>query len=93
MKYSPEGSAITVYAGENTRVIMAIVSDQGQGIENEDLNYLFHPFFITSIGEEKGGIGLGLYISRLIMEAHGGRIYVSSTLGEVSSFAIFLPKT
>ncbi len=91
-KYSPEGSTIRVNAWENSKGIMFTVSDEGRGIEAEDLHYVFDPFYITRVGKEKGGVGLGLYIARLIMEAHDGRIYVSSTK-EGTSFALFLPKT
>jgi two-component system phosphate regulon sensor histidine kinase PhoR len=91
LKYSPADSTITVSAWENAKGVMATVRDRGRGIEAEDLNYIFDPFFITSIGKEKGGVGLGLYISRLIVEAHEGRIYVCSS-EEGTTFAIFLPK-
>ena len=91
LKYSPADSTITVSAWENAKGVMATVRDQGRGIEAEDLNYIFDPFFITSIGKQRGGIGLGLYISRLIVEAHEGRIYVCSS-EEGTTFAVFLPK-
>ncbi|MHB1400321.1 MAG: sensor histidine kinase [Trichloromonadaceae bacterium] len=91
IKYSPADSTITVSAWENAKGVMATVRDQGRGIEAEDLNYIFDPFFITSIGKQSGGIGLGLYISRLIVEAHEGRIYVCSS-EEGTTFAVFLPK-
>lgn len=91
LKYSPADSTITVSAWENAKGVMATVRDQGCGLEAEDMNYIFDPFFITSVGKEKGGVGLGLYIARLIVEAHEGRIYVSSS-PEGTTFAIFLPK-
>lgn len=92
MKYSPEGSTIGITAWENSIGVIVTVSNEGPGIETEDLQYIFDPFYISSIGKEKGGIGMGLYIARLIMEAHDGKIYVSST-EKGTIFAIFLPKT
>ncbi len=92
LKYSPADTTITVSAWENAKGVMATVRDQGRGIEAEDLNYIFDPFFITSIGKQGGGVGLSLYITRLIAEAHEGRIYVSSS-EEGTTFAVFLPKS
>ncbi|WP_027715672.1 PAS domain-containing sensor histidine kinase [Desulfuromonas sp. TF] len=91
IKYSPEGTTIFITLWENTKGIMIKFTNQGHGIEPEDLNYIFDPFYITTVGKNKGGTGLGLYISRLIMEAHDGRIYVSSDKEE-TSFTIHLPK-
>lgn len=63
------------------------VSDQGSGISETDLERIFHPFFTT----RKVGTGLGLPAVRRIVRAHGGRIEVSSTLGQGSTFTIHLP--
>jgi PAS domain S-box-containing protein len=91
LKYSQADSTITVSAWENAKGVMATVHNHGRRIEAEDMNYIFDPFFITSIGKQRGGVGLGLYIARLIVEAHEGRIYVCSS-EEGTTFAIFLPK-
>lgn len=63
------------------------VSDNGSGIREEDLARIFHPFFTTT----KGGTGLGLPAVRRIARAHGGRVEAKSTVGEGSTFTIYLP--
>jgi PAS domain S-box-containing protein len=63
------------------------VSDNGSGISEEDLARIFHPFFTTT----KGGTGLGLPAVRRIVRAHGGRVEAKSTVGEGSTFTIYLP--
>ncbi len=63
------------------------VSDSGSGISEENLALIFHPFFTTT----KGGTGLGLPAVRRIVRAHGGRVEAKSTLGEGSTFTIYLP--
>jgi signal transduction histidine kinase len=65
------------------------VSDNGRGIAAEDLTRIFNPFFTTT----DGGTGLGLPAVRRIVRVHGGRIDVSSTIGEGSTFTIRLPVT
>ena len=63
------------------------VTDNGRGISEADLGRIFHPFFTTT----KGGTGLGLPAVRRILRAHGGRVEARSTLGEGSTFTIYLP--
>jgi signal transduction histidine kinase len=65
------------------------IADTGCGIAEENLKRIFDPFF-TSKGVGKG-TGLGLSVSHGIVVAHGGAIEVASTLGEGSTFRIFLP--
>ena len=63
------------------------ISDTGSGISEENLARIFHPFFTTT----KGGTGLGLPAVRRIVRAHGGRVEAKSTVGEGSTFTIYLP--
>jgi len=72
-------------------VIISIV-DQGQGIHPDDLPCIFDRFYRARSTERKAeGIGLGLYITRLLVEAHGGQLRVESELGKGSTFSFTLP--
>ena len=70
-------------------MIEITISDTGCGIPEADLQKIFDPFFTTKgVGK---GTGLGLSVSHGTIEAHGGRIEVSSTVGEGTEFRIYLP--
>jgi len=92
-KYSPRGGLIVLQGKivENEAVIS--VSDEGVGIAPEDLNHLFDRFFRakSNSGDQIIGTGLGLPISRAIVEAHGGRIWAESQMGQGSKFCFSLP--
>ena len=72
--------------------IRITVADEGIGIAADDLGRIFSRFERAAPVQNYGGLGLGLYISRHIVEAHGGRIEVSSQPGEGSTFVIDLPR-
>lgn len=93
LKYSPEGKAIRVELRESGKEVEVRVVDQGVGIRDEHLPKLFGKFYRVEgeIGRRAPGSGLGLYICRNIVEAHGGRIWVDSKPGEGSTFVFVLP--
>ena len=68
---------------------MVGLSDTGQGIPEEHLDKIFDPFFTTRA--DGGGTGLGLSMSFMVVQNHGGRIEVDSTVGEGSTFRVLLP--
>lgn len=90
LKYSggdePVVVAVSVDDGEATLA----VSDTGVGIPPEHLSKLFERFYRADI-TGAGGLGLGLYIARMLVEAHGGRISATSELGRGSTFTVVLP--
>jgi signal transduction histidine kinase len=91
MKYSREGGRIGVVVrcvGANAEIS---VSDQGPGIATERLAELFRPYSRLDRKGHVDGTGLGLYISKAIVEAHGGSIRVESTPGRGSTFYVALP--
>jgi signal transduction histidine kinase len=69
------------------RAAVMTIEDTGRGIKAEELPRIFKPFFTT----RKGGTGLGLSLAKGIVEAHGGRIGVSSTVGRGTRFEVQLP--
>ena len=92
-KYTPPGTPITLRALRQGDRVRIEVADQGPGIDQEDLPHIFEKF---GRGREANsqhlpGVGLGLYVSRGIVEAHGGELTVISTPGEGTVFAFDLP--
>src|SRR6185369_12097799 len=69
--------------------VVLTVSDNGEGIQPENLAKIFDPFFTTK--SEGKGVGLGLAVSYGIVQAHGGDIEVRSKVGEGTTFTVFLP--
>lgn len=67
------------------------VQDNGVGISEEIINDIFHPFFTTKTEVKELGLGLGLSIIHGIVESHGGKIVVTSGVGEGSIFKVILP--
>jgi PAS domain S-box-containing protein len=91
LKFSPPESKVTIQARESHGEITISVTDFGKGIAPEDCSRLFKRFFQIKGSQPPIGVGLGLYISRLLVEAHGGRIWVESKLGGGSTFHFTLP--
>lgn len=93
VKYSHAGTAVRVSVGADDKEIVVAVRDQGQGIPEAELSKLFQPFSKTSVKSTAGekSTGLGLAITRKIVEGHGGRIWVESRVGEGSTFSFSLP--
>jgi PAS domain S-box-containing protein len=93
IQYTPDGGDITVrVCGEEQQVLLQ-VTDTGIGISPEHLPHVFERFYRADEARptETGGTGLGLTIVRKVVEAHGGRVFVQSKLGEGSTFSVWLP--
>jgi signal transduction histidine kinase len=90
-KYSPEGTQIDVTLERRKRDALISVRDRGSGIPKDQQPYIFRRFFRARSGEEKAGTGLGLYVSKGIVEAHGGKIWFESQEGKGSTFYVLLP--
>jgi signal transduction histidine kinase len=92
-KYSPTGTPITVTVSATDDHVCWSVADKGHGIRPADKARLFERFFVAGRDrrESTAGTGLGLPITLLIVEAHGGRIDVRSRVGRGSTFTIIVP--
>ena len=92
IKYSHDGSKITVQAEEGDNEIFILIKDTGIGISPEDLPHIFEGFYRGKDGQAMTeGHGIGLAVSRQIVDAHNGSITVESELGKGSTFVIRLP--
>jgi PAS domain S-box-containing protein len=94
VKYSPRRRAITVTCHATGEEVIVSVSDMGMGIPLREQEHIFDRFHRVSdpTTQSMPGAGLGLYICRAIVEAHGGRIWVESTLHQGSTFSFSLPR-
>ncbi len=96
IKYTPAGGTVTVQLVETIGDEVALtVSDTGIGIDKRELSRLFTRFFRTQDAESRAiqGVGLGLAISKSIVESHDGHIDVQSKAGSGSTFSVVLPRT
>jgi PAS domain S-box-containing protein len=91
VKFSDPGGSVSVRVEKQKNQLLFQVSDQGIGISEEAKKHLFERFFRAEGEMVRGGTGLGLYISKQIIEAHGGRIWADSKLGQGSTFSFVLP--
>jgi signal transduction histidine kinase len=93
LKYSPDGGEIVVRVEDRGTEAEVAVRDQGLGIESEALSKLFGRFYrAESVAQAIHGIGLGLYVTKELVEAHGGRIWAESGgAGQGSTFRFTLP--
>lgn len=91
LKFAPEGGRVEISAVCGADEICCTVADTGPGIPSEMLQTIFEPFRQVK-AHDRRGLGLGLHISRCIVEAHGGRIWAESTFGEGAAFHFTLPQ-
>lgn len=87
---SQVGQSVRVWVEDNTHHIRIVVADDGCGITDEDLPNIFDPFFSTK-GQAKEGMGLGLSVTRNLVDTMGGEIEVETEVGQGTTFAVVLP--
>ena len=91
VKYSPKGSSVKISVKQKTDYVQVDVTDNGIGISTSGRKHLFEKFYRADSGKIEGS-GLGLFISRQLIERQGGKIWCVSKLGEGSTFSFELPK-
>lgn len=84
----PEGGRLTITTGSDEGTLRLIVSDTGSGITHERLKHIFEPFHTT----KSRGLGLGMPYAQKVIEQHGGKISVNSTLGKGTRVLVELPR-
>lgn len=92
-KYAPEGARVSLSAAAVGKQVEFVVSDDGPGLDPDQLDHVFERFWRAHSGEtqEIGGTGLGLAIAKSLVELHGGSISASSEPGRGASFRFVLP--
>ncbi|MBI2939850.1 MAG: GAF domain-containing protein [Chloroflexi bacterium] len=91
LKYSPSDRLVVVTIGRRDDQAVVGVHDSGPGIAAEALSHIFERFFRAKTSGQAEGLGLGLYIAKMLVSAHGGHIWVKSELGQGSTFSFSLP--
>lgn len=93
IKFNRTGGKVEISCRENGRVIETSISDEGIGIERENLERIFEPLtqLDPSPTRQYGGTGTGLSVARHIIELHGGQIWAESEVGKGSTFYFTLP--
>jgi len=90
IKFTPAGGRVSIRVRAEKNEIVFSVADTGVGIAPAELKNVFERF--RQLSKDRRGLGLGLHISKSIVEAHGGKLWVESKLGSGSTFSFALPQ-
>lgn len=94
IRFSPQGRQVIVVLKEQNNEYLVSITDQGIGVSPEYIDHIFERFYRVrnTASRQYSGIGLGLFVARAIVEAHGGHIWVESNEGLGSTFSFTLPR-
>lgn len=92
VKFSPQESTVSIFADDTREGVRFAIRDEGPGIAADALPKIFDRFWQSKAGG-RTGVGLGLYIVKAIVKAHGGHVWVESQLGFGSTFYVVLPRS
>lgn len=91
LKYSTPGTPVDLRLDRLDDQALVSVEDRGPGIAPEDLSHIFERYYRTKGEGKEGSVGMGLYITKMLVEAHSGRVHAESVLGRGSTFSFTLP--
>jgi signal transduction histidine kinase len=93
LRYTPAGGKVTISGERENGAIQISVVDSGRGIPAEALESIFEKFVQVKQPTDStpGSVGLGLAIAKEVVEAHGGKIWVTSEVGKGSTFSFTIP--
>ena len=93
VKYSPEGGTITISGSSSRDEVMICIKDEGPGIALEDMPRIFKLFYRSNEAARRTkGAGLGLFLAKTVVEAHGGRIWVDDRVRDGARICFTLPR-
>ncbi len=92
LKFTPKGGKVTLAAKASVEGVAVMVKDTGCGMEPSELKKIFERFSRLEKHRDIAGTGLGLFVVKSIVSAHGGKIEVISKIGEGTTFTVFIPK-
>lgn len=91
-KNTPEGGKIFIEVVEEENEIQILVTDNGKGIKAEDLEHVFERFYSGKDQENTNGTGIGLALTKSLVELHGGKIFIESEENQFTKFSVNIPK-
>jgi two-component system, NtrC family, sensor histidine kinase KinB len=92
LRYTPAGGSITIELSQHAPIVRVVVSDTGCGMDSKAMERIFEPYAqVRDHPGQAGSAGLGLYITKEIVEAHNGRIFVRSGIGSGTTFTVEIP--
>jgi PAS domain S-box-containing protein len=91
LKFTPELGQVTVSSRQQNGEVIVVIADTGLGIPPEEVPFVFEKYYRTTTARHQEGTGLGLFIVKALVEAHGGRVEIKSVLGQGTHFSVFLP--
>jgi signal transduction histidine kinase len=92
LDHTDSGDSIEISCEDALVATEIIIRDNGAGIHPEDIHHIFKRFYRSRFSKDKQGVGIGLALSKTIVEKHGGTITVRSELGQGAEFHLIFPR-